>query len=138
MISKSDERTIERMFLRLYRALDPYRRCSDNYAEQLYQMERKAEKAHRGTFNRDRYAGAASVPTCARFFACKHLLEYLLEPVDSIKVTDILDSRPAMLLAAAVVARYRNTIAAEVSEAEARGFLSSFDYVEMVKGREEG
>lgn len=121
---------IDSTYRKLYHALDPYG-TKGNYAEQIYNLERQAERDHRRFAPRD-YQHTITVATAAKLFVCKHLLTYYLEPQDSIEATAILDVRQAVLLACGVAARYRESIAQAVSEEEARAFLDAVDYVALV------
>ena len=131
MTKSGQVKLIDSTYRKLYHALDPYGN-QGNYTEKIYKLEREAERGHRA-FAPDGYRHTITLATAAKLFVCKHLLEYYLEPQDTIEATAILDIRQAVLLACGVAKRYREAIAGAISESDARTFLDSVDYVELVR-----
>ena len=80
------------------------------YRDDLFKMERKSERDHRNTWcdGREYSKRAISINDSARFFACKHILDALVQEPPSVK--GFLSLKRSIFYGHSLVANYRTRI----------------------------
>jgi len=102
------------------------------YRDDLFKMERKSERDHRNTWcdGREYSKRAISINDSARFFACKHILDALVQEPPSIK--GFLSLKRSIFYGHSLVANYRTRIERCLDGFNFRDF-KQLDYVDLVK-----
>jgi len=102
------------------------------YRDDLFKMERKSERDHRNTWcdGREYSKRAISINDSARFFACKHILDALVQEPPSLK--GFLSLKRSIFYGHSLVANYRTRIERCLDGFNFRDF-KQLDYVDLVK-----
>ena len=102
------------------------------YRDDLFKMERKSERDHRNTWcdGREYSKRAISINDSARFFACKHILDALVQEPPSVK--RFLSLKRSIFYGHSLVANYRTRIERCLDGFNFRDF-KKLNYVDLVK-----
>lgn len=101
------------------------------YRENLFRLAIEGEKSHRGSdfarFHRD----AVTVSQCARMFTVRWIAGFLCRADKMPTIKNVLSLRPDVVLAAGLVANYRQEIRKALRKFDLKE-LAALDYVEFV------
>ena len=102
------------------------------YRDDLFKMERKSERDHRNTWcdGREYSKRAISINDSARYFACKHILDALVQEPPSVK--GFLSLKRSIFYGHSLVANYRTRIERCLDGFNFRDF-KKLNYVDLVK-----
>jgi len=102
------------------------------YRDDLFKMERKSERDHRKSrFDGREYSKRAiSINDSARYFACKHILDALVQEPPSVK--GFLSLKRSIFYGHSLVANYRTRIERSLDGFNFRDF-KKLNYVDLVK-----
>ena len=100
------------------------------YRDELFNMNRKAEKQHRFGDWAENHKGSASVNDCAKLFTVKHIAESLLNP-NRWCVKDLLIIKKSCIYSQSLVNNYGDRIKKAWID-EDINYLANLDYVALV------
>ena len=132
----SDNKTTTRLIDRAYTALD---RLNDvhheRYLDRIYDLAAAGERQHRRGHSEGRYQ--CSVATAAKMHVVRWLVVYATYQSELPTVAEMLTMRDDTVLAAMVVANYRDDILKALEGIDLER-LCALDYVALVEGRADG
>ena len=102
------------------------------YRDDVFKVEKKYERKHRNTWGDRRYYSrkAITINDSARYFACKHILNALVEEPPGIK--SYLHLKRSVFMGFYLVANYRDKIEKSLDGFDL-GAFDDLDYADMVQ-----